>query len=66
MANSMMCQNIGNLYILTDGNNGMESKALEMRLHWCTNKIWVLCHDMDGRLMNPHAIYDVCGFRPTT
>ena len=33
-------------------NDGMESKAHEMRLRLCAIKIWVLCHDLDGRLNN--------------
>ena len=34
--------------------DGMESRALDMRL--CCHAIkYVLCHDMDGRLKNPHA-----------
>ena len=31
-------------------NDGMESMAHEVRLRQSAIKIWVLCHDMDGRL----------------
>ena len=39
----------------------MESMALEMRLRLNAIKIWVLCHDMDGRLNIPRAIKVRCG-----
>ena len=45
-------------------NDGMELRALEMRLHQHVIKTWVLGQDMDGRLKNHHSIKVVHGSRP--
>ena len=43
-------------------SNGMESRALEMRLRRLIIKMWALYQGMDGRLKNPYAIKVVCRF----